>query len=148
MKKMIVILCASVAIAACTSNSNSGNTEDTVTAGDHAAAARQSEVDTSINNTGTNRSSGAEPAGAYEKGAQLISSSDCLTCHKVDQKIVGPSYKEVAQKYEANEANVSYLAGKIIKGGSGVWGEIPMTPHPTLSEDDAKEMANYILSLK
>ncbi|MDX5417683.1 MAG: c-type cytochrome [Hymenobacteraceae bacterium] len=84
----------------------------------------------------------------YQKGEKLVAGSDCLACHKVDQKVVGPSYVEVAQKYEANDKNVSYLAGKIIKGGAGVWGEIPMPPHPNVSETDAKEMARYILALR
>ncbi|WP_299700859.1 c-type cytochrome [uncultured Pontibacter sp.] len=84
----------------------------------------------------------------YVKGEKLIAGSDCLACHKVDQKVVGPSYEEVAQKYEFNDKNVDYLAGKIIQGGAGVWGQIPMPPHPNVSEGDAKEMARYILSLR
>ncbi len=84
----------------------------------------------------------------FDKGKKLIETSDCLACHKVEDKLVGPSYKEVADKYEMNDKNVTYLAQKIVKGGSGVWGQIPMSPHPDLSEGDAKEMAKYILSLK
>jgi cytochrome c len=84
----------------------------------------------------------------YQKGLELIANSDCLTCHKVSDKLTGPSYKEVAAKYENTEENVSLLAGKIIKGGQGIWGPVPMTPHPTLSEDDAKQMVKYILLLK
>ena len=84
----------------------------------------------------------------YELGASLIAKSDCLTCHKNDQKVVGPAYTEVAAKYEFNDKNVDYLAGKIKKGGSGVWGQIPMPPHPDLSQNDAKEMARYVLSLR
>lgn len=84
----------------------------------------------------------------YVKGEKLIAASDCLACHKVDQKVVGPSYEDVAQKYEFNDKNVDYLAGKIIKGGAGVWGQIPMTPHPDIKEADAKEMARYILALR
>lgn len=87
------------------------------------------------------------PAGSA-KGEQLIHSADCLTCHKVDTKLVGPSYIDVANKYPATDANIDLLAGKIIQGGSGSWGEIPMTPHPAISSDDAKEMVKYILSLK
>ena len=83
-----------------------------------------------------------------EKGEQLISASDCLTCHKVDTKIVGPSYIDVANKYEATAANIEMLAGKIVSGGSGNWGEIPMSPHPAITSDDAKEMVKYILALK
>jgi cytochrome c len=84
----------------------------------------------------------------YQKGLELIANSDCLTCHKVSDKLTGPSYKEVAAKYENTDENVSLLAGKIIKGGQGVWGPVPMTPHPTISEDDAKQMVKYILLLK
>ena len=84
----------------------------------------------------------------YEKGLALIAASDCLTCHKVDEKIIGPTYRDVANKYENTEANVKMLAGKIINGGKGVWGEIPMTAHPQISKQDAEEMVSYILSLK
>jgi cytochrome c len=84
----------------------------------------------------------------YVKGLELIGKSDCLTCHKVREKLIGPAYKDVAAKYESTEANISMLAGKIIKGGKGVWGEVPMTPHPTVSEADAKQMIKYVLLLK
>ncbi|QNF35748.1 c-type cytochrome [Adhaeribacter swui] len=90
----------------------------------------------------------AKPAGNFEKGKGLIAKSDCLACHKVDQKLVGPAYQDVAKKYESNSKNINYLANKIIKGGAGAWGEVPMSPHPTLSQSDAKEMAQYILSLR
>ncbi|HEY4650305.1 MAG TPA: c-type cytochrome [Pontibacter sp.] len=88
------------------------------------------------------------PKGNYELGANLISKADCLTCHKVDQRVVGPSYQEVADKYEFNDKNVDYLAQKIIKGGAGVWGQIPMPPHADLGKKDAEEMAKYVLSLR
>jgi len=84
----------------------------------------------------------------YQKGLELIAKSDCLTCHKVGEKLIGPSYKEVAAKYESNDENIALLAGKIIKGGQGVWGQIPMTAHPQVSEADAKQMVKYILLLK
>ncbi len=84
----------------------------------------------------------------YQKGLELIAKSDCLTCHKVSEKLTGPAYKEVAAKYENTEENVAMLAGKVIKGGSGNWGTIPMTPHPQLSEADAKQMVKYVLLLR
>ncbi len=84
----------------------------------------------------------------YTKGLELIGKSDCLTCHKVGDKLIGPSYKEVAAKYENSDENINMLADKIIKGGQGVWGSIPMTPHPAISTDDAKAMVKYILLLK
>ncbi len=84
----------------------------------------------------------------YEKGLSLIAQSDCLTCHKVDEKVTGPAYRDVANKYPDNQETIEYLAGKIIKGGAGVWGTIPMTPHPNLAQEDAQTMARYILLLK
>lgn len=81
-------------------------------------------------------------------GEKLINKSDCLGCHNKTNKIIGPAYVDVAKKYPATEKNINYLADKIIKGGTGVWGTMPMTAHPTLKKDDAKLMAKYILSLK
>ncbi len=84
----------------------------------------------------------------YEKGLTLIAASDCLTCHKVDEKLVGPAYRDVANKYENNEANIKMLAAKVIKGGTGVWGEVPMAAHPTIPLADAEQMVKYVLLLK
>src|SRR5690242_20457562 len=81
-------------------------------------------------------------------GSQLIAANDCLTCHKIDEKSVGPSYIQIANRYEDNQGNVENLADKIIKGGKGLWGNAAMTPHPNLSEPNAQEMAKYILSLR
>lgn len=81
-------------------------------------------------------------------GEKLIAKSDCVGCHKLDKKLIGPSYIDIAKKYPSNDKNVAYLSGKIIKGGSGVWGTIPMAAHASLKKDDAKSMAKYILSLK
>lgn len=81
-------------------------------------------------------------------GERLIAKSDCVGCHKLDKKMIGPSYVEIAKKYPNNDKNVNYLAGKIIKGGSGVWGSMPMSAHASLKKDDAKSMAQYILGLK
>jgi len=84
----------------------------------------------------------------YQKGMTLVAGSDCLTCHKVSEKNIGPSYKDVAAKYENNDDNIELLASKIIKGGSGVWGAIPMTAHASLKQEDAEAMVKYILLLK
>ncbi len=81
------------------------------------------------------------------EGKALVMQSDCMACHKIDTKLVGPAYNNVAKKYPATAANYEELADKIIKGGSGVWGPIPMAPHASLSADDAKKMVRYILSL-
>lgn len=83
-------------------------------------------------------------AGKHE-GLALIEGADCLTCHKVDSKVV-TSYQEVADKY--TDADIDMLATKIIEGGKGNWGEIPMTPHAGMSKETAKKMVEYILTLK
>ena len=83
-----------------------------------------------------------------DKGLELIAQSDCLTCHKVEDKLVGPAYREIANKYPNNAATIDTLASKIIKGGAGNWGQVPMTPHPGISEADAQTMAKYVMSLK
>jgi cytochrome c len=82
------------------------------------------------------------------KGKALIDDQDCKTCHKEDAKLVGPGYKEIAAKYPNNEQTIEMLADKVIKGGSGNWGEVAMLPHPSLPKEDAKEMVTYIMSLK
>ncbi len=81
-------------------------------------------------------------------GEKLINKSDCIGCHNKVNKIIGPSYVEIAKKYPATEKNINYLADKIIKGGSGVWGTMPMTAHASINTADAKLMVKYILSLK
>lgn len=81
-------------------------------------------------------------------GKDLVSKSDCLTCHRLDVKLVGPAYMDVAKKYPATEANYTMLANKVIAGGAGNWGQIPMSPHPALSVADAKKMVKYVLSVK
>jgi cytochrome c len=82
----------------------------------------------------------------YQKGLALIAKSDCLTCHKVSEKLVGPAYKDVAKKYTS--ADISMLADKVLKGGTGVWGQVPMTPHPNMAKEDAEQIIKYILLLK
>jgi cytochrome c len=82
-----------------------------------------------------------------KQGQTLVEASDCKTCHHINNKIVGPPHMDVAKKYDFTQANVTLLAGKIIAGGSGVWGEIPMTAHPDISKADAEKMAMYVLSL-
>ena len=85
----------------------------------------------------------------YKAGLALISKSDCLTCHKVDEKLTGPPYRDVANKYAGlPDTIVTHLAGKIRSGGNGVWGEVMMLPHPAISQADAETMVKYILLLK
>lgn len=84
----------------------------------------------------------------YEKGLNLVAKSDCFTCHKLRDQSTGPAYGAVAAKYENTEANVNMLADKVIKGGSGVWGQVPMVQHPQITKEDAVSMVKYILLLK
>jgi cytochrome c len=79
---------------------------------------------------------------------ELFKKSNCMACHAIDQKRVGPSMKEVAAKYHGDSAASDRLARKIREGGVGVWGEMPMPPQPQVSETDAKALAEYILSIK
>ncbi|MBS0026419.1 c-type cytochrome [Chitinophaga sp. 22321] len=81
------------------------------------------------------------------KGETLMAQSDCKTCHKEEMKVVGPALKDIAGKYPNTPENVEKLADKVIKGGSGNWGEVAMLPHPQVSKEDAKEMVSYILSI-
>lgn len=80
------------------------------------------------------------------QGRVLMDASDCMSCHKIDQKFIGPSYQEIADKY--SDKDLELLASKIIDGGSGVWGNVPMQAHPNVSKEEAKQMVLYILTLK
>ncbi len=82
------------------------------------------------------------------QGMALMSKSDCKACHSVNQKLVGPAFLDIANRYKKDQAALTKLTGKVIQGGAGNWGQIPMTPHPQLSKKDAAEMVRYILSLK
>jgi cytochrome c len=78
----------------------------------------------------------------------LAKSKNCMACHAVDKKQVGPAYKDVAAKYAGNPKAVDMLATKIMKGGSGVWGAIPMPANTQVNEAEAKKLAAWVLSLK
>jgi cytochrome c len=91
----------------------------------------------------------AEPVAAtnaHLSGDQMIERLDCSGCHSLNERMIGPSYKEIADKY--SEKDIDALAAKIIEGGSGVWGSVPMQPHSQVSKEDAKKMVQYILSQK
>lgn len=89
----------------------------------------------------------AEAKTLLQEGAALIEGSDCKTCHNEGKKTIGPAYIDVARKYDFTKANVALMIDKIIKGGSGVWGDVLMTPHPDLMPADAEKMVHYIMSL-
>jgi cytochrome c len=132
MKKYFALIPLLILMAACGGNNNENankENKDTTTAEQPAANDISANPD-------------------YQKGLALVAKSNCLTCHKIDEKLIGPAYKDVANKYAGNDTAVTHLAHKIIAGGSGVWGSVAMTPHPDLSEADAEQMVKYILLLK
>ena len=87
----------------------------------------------------------AFPARASE---ELAKKHACLACHTVDKKLVGPAYKEVAAKYAGQKDAADKLAAKIMKGGSGVWGPVPMPANPQVNEAEAKKLAAWVLTQK
>lgn len=126
--KLLVFAITIVAVvASCGSKTETTNTEDYGTPDERAAPVVAVDI--------------------IAQGESLVNASDCKTCHHKTNKIIGPAHTDVATKYEFTQANVTMLATKIINGGTGVWGEIPMTPHPDISQIDAEKMARYVLSL-
>ena len=87
-----------------------------------------------------------QSADILQYNARKIAKLDCYACHAVNKKNVGPSFKDIASKYEPTDANILKLAQKVISGGNGVWGEAIMSAHPQLKEADAKQIVNWILS--
>jgi cytochrome c len=87
----------------------------------------------------------ATPAAAQE---ELAKKHNCLVCHQVDKKVVGPSYKDVAAKYANDKTAEAKLFEKVKKGGVGVWGQVPMPPNATVPDADIKALVKWILSLK
>lgn len=86
---------------------------------------------------------------AFAAGEEdLAKAKNCMTCHKVDAKLIGPAYKDVAAKYAGQKDAVALLAEKVQKGGAGVWGTVPMTPNPQVSAEEAKKLVTWILSIK
>lgn len=79
---------------------------------------------------------------------QLATAKNCMACHAVDKKLVGPSYKDVAAKYAGQKDAADKLAAKVIKGGSGVWGPVPMPANAQVSPDEAKKLVAWILTQK
>ena len=78
----------------------------------------------------------------------MAKAKNCMACHAVDKKLVGPAFKEVAAKYAGKAGAADTLAGKIIKGGSGVWGPVPMPANAQVNDADAKKLAAWVLTLK
>ncbi|WP_316811169.1 c-type cytochrome [Pedobacter heparinus] len=134
MKKTLFILgCYVLAMTACASPE------------ERAAALKEAETKTTAAGA---PAAAAVSAADITAGEQLIAKNDCIGCHNKDNKIIGPAYVDIAAKYPLSEENINHLVDKVISGGKGVWGEIPMTPHDALNKDDVKKMVTYILSAK
>ena len=88
----------------------------------------------------------AQPVQAQDDMLKLATAKGCMACHAVDKKVVGPAYKDVAKKYKGDSGAAAKLAEKVQKGGSGVWGPIPMPPN-TVTPDEAKKLVAWILSM-
>jgi cytochrome c len=143
MKKLWIVLGLSGTLLSACSGGGAKSVQDTTPALNQTGNDNQNPTDTMGANAGAKPS-----ATVYQKGKDLMATADCMTCHKEQDKLVGPSFASIAAKYPADDKNTDYLAGKIIAGGSGVWGDVAMTPHPAISKGDAKEMVKYILSVK
>jgi len=79
---------------------------------------------------------------------ELAQKKNCMACHAIDKKLVGPAYKDVAAKYAGQKDAADKLALKVMKGGTGVWGAIPMPANPQVSDAEAKQLVEWVLSLK
>ncbi len=90
----------------------------------------------------------ATGTGAALANPDLATKKNCMACHAVDKKLVGPAYKEVAAKYAGQKDAVDKLTQKVLKGGSGVWGPVPMPPNAQVSEAEAKQLVQWVLGLK
>jgi len=90
----------------------------------------------------------ASGAALADAGEDLLKKSGCTACHAVDKKVIGPAYQDVAAKYKGDAGAAAKLADKVKKGGSGVWGPVPMPPNTQVSDADIKSMVAYVLALK
>lgn len=90
---------------------------------------------------------GHQQGAAMVSGKNIMLSLDCKSCHKENEKSIGPSYMQIAQKYGKDQNAITYLSEKIIKGGGGVWGETQMAAHPNLPQNDVQQIVQWVLSL-
>lgn len=146
MKKTILLVATVAMIASCGSHSE----KNTATPGIQTSEQNGSEQKVPAPDTQTKESKTADMAAKpdYKKGMALVEKSDCLTCHRETEKMIGPAYAEIASRYAGKAGIEDELAQRIIKGGSGSWGQVAMTPHPNISVEDARTMVDYILSVK
>ena len=86
-------------------------------------------------------------AGVASADEALAKKSACMSCHQIAKKVVGPSFQDVAKKYKGDAGAAAHIVSVIKKGGKGVFGPVPMPPHPQVSDDNANKLANWVLSL-
>lgn len=86
-------------------------------------------------------------AGVASADEALAKDKKCMSCHQIDKKVVGPAFKDIAKKYKGDGKAVEHNVNVIKKGGKGVWGAVPMPPHPQVSDADAEKLAKWVLSL-
>lgn len=126
MKKLLVIFFLGCLLTSC------GNNSDTKDSAADSTAAKKEPPDPQV-----------------AKGLELITKSDCFGCHKLTEASIGPAYAAIAEKYKTiTPENMDSMVTQINKGGYGRWGTTPMTPHPTISKEDAESMVHYIMSIK
>ena len=89
----------------------------------------------------------AMTAGVASADEALAKKSACMSCHQVAKKVVGPSFQDVAKKYKGDAKAADHIVTVIKKGGKGVWGPVPMPPHPQVSDDNAKKLADWVLAM-
>jgi cytochrome c len=87
-------------------------------------------------------------AGPAFANPDLAQKKNCMACHAIDKKLVGPAYKDVAAKYAGQKDAVDKLTQKVLKGGSGVWGAVPMPANAQVNEAEARQLVQWVLSLK
>ena len=140
LKNLFFLIALSIAVSSCAGNSDQtrNHTDSTNAVNFNEAVKKTVSVESPA--------PAVSIANSSDKGAQLIVQNDCRNCHKEQEKLIGPAFTAIAKKYTLK--NIDSLANKVIKGGAGSWGDIPMTPHPSLQRNDAKEMVAFILKMK
>ena len=138
-KRIVIILCVAVLLSSCRGNPSNQETSNDTSTLNNVAGTKASD------SSGT-KSSTISIATSTDKGADLIVKNDCRNCHREREKLIGPAFSDIAKRYGA--IDVDTLAAKIIKGGSGHWGDAAMSPHPALAMSDAKTIVKFILQYK
>jgi len=138
-KRLIIILSVYFLIAGC--GGNSTNQKNSIDSGSVDSDAGTKTLDSAKENSNT-----ISIMTSTDEGAALIVKNDCRNCHKEREKLIGPAFLDIAKRYV--HSDIDSLAAKIIKGGSGHWGDASMSPHPSLSMTDARVIVRFILKYK